>query len=47
MATIFWNRKGVLMVEFMQKGRWGAYKFCRWISMPDGRYNVEWRDVIN
>jgi hypothetical protein len=21
MATIFWNRKGVLMVEFMQKGR--------------------------
>jgi hypothetical protein len=25
----------------------GAYEFCRWISMPDGRYRLEWREVIN
>jgi hypothetical protein len=25
----------------------GAYEFCRWISMPDGRWYLQWREVIN
>jgi hypothetical protein len=25
----------------------GAYEFWKWISMPDGRYCLEWREVIN
>jgi hypothetical protein len=25
----------------------GAYEFFRWISMPDGRQHLEWRELIN
>jgi hypothetical protein len=28
MATVFWDRKGVLMVEFMQQGTTMSQRYC-------------------